>query len=216
MSATSAVISVAILVASFILAMASFYIISDETKQTKKTYIEEVLSFVTNFIILIWIGKIVFNVSTFIKDPIVVLAYPSHSSAFYFAFVISLLLVVRKVIQKKVQLALFSYTTIGIVLLASFFYEFMDLVWQDNTYGWRYLTLLVTLTIIFVVLNTYLSKQLLSGLILIIWGTGQWLLAMTLPFTTVFGYLISPWFFVVLMIIGVVLMFINNRKQVTS
>src|SRR5690625_3616935 len=71
---------------SFIAGFIFFYLMSALSKAKKKQQAEEVTSLLINFVIYIWIGKILLNFLTFIKDPLAVLAYPSNSHAFYISY----------------------------------------------------------------------------------------------------------------------------------
>src|SRR5690625_1193530 len=89
---------IAIIVMIFIIGLMFFYLTRPLSHVEIKQQIEEVISLLINFVIFIWIGKIVFRFSIFIEDPLAILAYPSDSSAFYVA---SLLIVVNIVYKDR-------------------------------------------------------------------------------------------------------------------
>src|SRR5690625_4872518 len=72
---------------SFIAGFIFFYIFSNLHKTEKKEHIQEITSLIINFIIFIWIAKILLNFNLLIKDPFAGLAYPSNSNSFYLAIV---------------------------------------------------------------------------------------------------------------------------------
>ena len=61
--------SIAILILSLSMGFLTYYLLSDFAKGKKKNYMEEVLGQLINFVIYIWVGKIILNLSTFIVDP---------------------------------------------------------------------------------------------------------------------------------------------------
>ncbi|MFD2638415.1 hypothetical protein [Piscibacillus salipiscarius] len=214
MAATSVLISVGTLVVSFIVGIITYFLTSQESIDVRKKNIEEVSSFIVNVIIFIWIGKILLNINLFIQDPLAVLAYPSYSSAFYIGLIGAVLVFVRRMKKGLVDLAPFLNSLMVIFIFTSFTYEFVDYVWNDNLYTWRYLTLLFGITMIYIMISNKVSYYLTSGLLMVLWGLGQTILSILLPFTTVFGYLISIWFFIIISIIGIVLLL--TRKQVKA
>lgn len=68
-AATFKLMSIGIIIISFVVGLIFFYMISYLSKEQRKAQIEEIVSQLINFIIFIWIGKIILNFSIFIKDP---------------------------------------------------------------------------------------------------------------------------------------------------
>src|SRR5699024_9944880 len=85
---TSVYLSIGMIIISWFLGLFSYSLINHVSQEEKKANLEELGSQFINFIFLIWIGKIVFNFTSFIKSPTVILAYPSNSTAFYFAIIL--------------------------------------------------------------------------------------------------------------------------------
>lgn len=88
MLSTTVMMSIGILVSSFIVGFLFYFLIADEAKERKKQHAENILSLLINFILYIWIGKVVIHINLFVQDPLAVLAYPSDSRAFYIASVL--------------------------------------------------------------------------------------------------------------------------------
>src|SRR5690625_2232093 len=93
--------SIGIIIVSILAGLVFFYMTSHLPKEHKKAQLEEMFSQLVNFIIFIWVGKIILNVSIFIEDPLAILAYPSNSEAFYLAVLLSTILLFYKSWQKK-------------------------------------------------------------------------------------------------------------------
>ena len=100
-AATFKLMSIGIIIISFVVGLIFFYMISYLSKEQRKAQIEEIVSQLINFIIFIWIGKIILNFSIFIKDPLAILAYPSNAEAFYLAVLFSAILLFYKAYKKK-------------------------------------------------------------------------------------------------------------------
>lgn len=214
MAYTQVLISISILIISFIVGSLFFYYISPLTKTEKKQQLEEILSQVVNFVIFIWIGKIITNIAIFIRAPLTILAYPSNSQAFYVAVLLMIITIAYKVWRNKFRLYPFLQAFIPVFLAASFVYEFINMTQSENAYAWGYLGLLMLLLIMYIFLNERLTSNGMF-LLVIIWGAGQLLLSFVLPFTTIFGYIVAPWFLIVLVSLFIIL-FIYDRKRESS
>src|SRR5699024_10986539 len=85
MASTTIMKSIGILIASFIFGMVLLYIVFTGTKEKRKQQLDIILSYTIQFVLYIWLGKIIASLDLFIQDPIAVLAYPGDSTAFYLA-----------------------------------------------------------------------------------------------------------------------------------
>ena len=205
--------SITTLFISLIIGFISNYIISDLSKEQKKKNTEEMVSQLINFIIFIFISKIILNLPLFISDPLVVLAYPSDSGAFYLAILFSALLLIYKDVRKKMDLLIFIESSIPVFLITSFVYEFIQFVLNDNTYSFGYLILLAVLLVLYYLITERITTSTLIILMIIGWSAGMFLLAFIQPFATVFGYIMAPWFIVVFLIISLSYIMIKKRKK---
>lgn len=125
---TAKLISLAIIIASVLVGIISFYLMSPLAKVEKKQFIEELSSQVINFVLFIWVAKIILNLPLFITEPIVVLTYPSNSHAFYLAILLSALLLVYKSVKKKINIFAFIKSGVLVFLVTSFTYEMIQIV----------------------------------------------------------------------------------------
>ncbi|OZU87569.1 hypothetical protein CIL03_15870 [Virgibacillus indicus] len=196
-------IEISIIVLSLAAGFISFYILSDLSKKQKKRQIDELTSKLVNFVIFIWIGKIILNFSIFIKDPLAILAYPSDSDSFYIAVLFTAIILAYKSIRKKMKVPAFMESFLHVFLIASFLYEFIQLVWNDNTYAFGYLILLAVLLVLFFLTRERLAASLTIMVMLIGWSAGVLVLTLIQPFVTVFGYIMEPWFLIVFFIINI-------------
>ncbi|HLS59574.1 MAG TPA: hypothetical protein VK044_00390 [Virgibacillus sp.] len=214
MASAQVLTSIAIIVMSFIIGLMFFYLTSPLSHVERKQQIEEVISLLINFVIFIWIGKIVVRFSIFIEDPLAILAYPSDSSAFYVASLLIVVNIVYKMKRHQFDAESLMRTFVPVFLVSSFVYEFIEMVWQGNVYSWLYLGLLMVLLLLFLVGSNQLSETRMSYLLVLIWTTGQLVLTFIEPFATVFGFIMTQWYLIGLLVLFSGLL-IYNRKWVS-
>ncbi|WP_440896354.1 hypothetical protein ACS127_17810 [Amphibacillus sp. Q70] len=207
------VIAIGIIIISFIIGFVFFYIFGDFLKEEKKKYIEALISQLLNFIIFIWIGKILLNFSLFVQDPLAVLAYPSDSKAFYLAVLFTAITVIYHLKHKNLETLKFFEAFTHIFLLSLFFYEFFQVILGNDLYAIGYLIVLVILLITFFLLRSYLSIYLFLKIVLTGWTIGMLGLSFIYPFVSVFGYLIERWFILMFFTGCLSVLIINERKR---
>ena len=212
MAAASAQTSIVIIILSLSVGFLSFYLMGDLSRKKKKIYMEELASQLMNFIIFMWIGKVLLNFPVFIKEPLTILAYPSNSHAFYLAVFFSVLTISIKSHRQKVDAALFLNAFIHVFLLSSFVYEFIQIVWSNNTYSISYMGLLGVFIIAFVVLRVHMATYRLNIIMLVGWTLGTLGLAFFMPFTMVFGYTVAPWFLSLILIFCLTVIILKRKK----
>lgn len=214
MATISALASIAIIVISLLAGFLAFYLISDLSKMEKKKHIGELTSQLMNFVIFIWVGKILLNFSVFIRDPLAILAYPSNSSAFYLALFFSAVTIAIKSKRDQIDVLSLVKSFIYVFLIGSFVYEFIQIVWNNDTYSISNMILLTVLIIIFLFMRGRLTTNMLIIIMVIGWTSGTLALAYIMPFTMVFGFTMAPWFLGLFLIIFLTLMMFNKRKRV--
>lgn len=214
--ATAAILSsIAIIVISIIAGFISFYLIGDLSRSHKKKQLEEITSQLINFVIFIWLGKILLNFSVFIKDPLAILAYPSDSHAFYFAVLLSSIMLAYKSVRKQLDVQGLMNSFLPVFLAASVVYEFIQIVWYKDTYSIGYMVLLTVLLVIYLILHDRVAALTLTIIMLTGWSAGTLALAVILPFTTVFGYIMAPWFMGLFFLTSFTLIILKQRKRVS-
>ncbi|GAA0465464.1 MULTISPECIES: hypothetical protein [Alkalibacillus] len=211
MTTTTAMIQIAIIIVSFLLSFIVFMFISPLNKQLKKQYLDETVSFIINIVLLIWLGKVVFNLSLILTDPMAVLAYPSGAREFYFGITVAVIIFIAKHKKKEIRIIPFLHAFLTIFIFASFIYEFMELIVQGHTYSFNYLTLLFIVLITFVMMNS-LSFGISSGVTITLWSLGQLALTTVQPFITIFSYMVSPWFIMIVFMGGISILITNIKK----
>src|SRR5699024_3336455 len=136
---------IGVIVGSFLIGFIFFYVTSPMTKKSRKHALDHLSNLLIIFVVGIWIGKIVLNINVFVKDPFAILAYPSDSSAFYFASFLTMVYIGWKVSRKTVTDFNMLIAFVPVFLASSFTYEFIQMMWCDNIFCWMYMWLLTIL-----------------------------------------------------------------------
>lgn len=210
MAIQQALLKIGILLISFGVGLSFFYVTSTFATKDRKYFLDQVISQLINFIIFIWIGKIIYHFDIFIEDPLAVLAYPSDVNAFYIASLLLIILISYQVMKGKIHLPYFIQTFFPVFLSASFVYEFIQLMFYEaqNIY---------TLTLLMVLLLGYLFgwKQWQQQLYLIVlWASGQVVISFFVPFITIFDYIISRLFFIGIILLAIILYSYHMKRRV--
>ncbi|MFY3792176.1 hypothetical protein ACOQFO_10930 [Ureibacillus sp. MALMAid1270] len=189
MASTAKVISLASIFFSIIVGLLIYYWISPSNKEEMKIQFEKVVNFLLNFIIFMWIAKVVLNITIFIKDPLAVLAYPADSTAFYLAIIASFTRLVFN--QKNLNLFNFLSVLLPVVLTASFMFEFTQFIQDHNWYSLTNMIVFMILVTFFYYFIDKISPLNLYLILLISWLTGTLIMYFTQPYVSFFGYLLS-------------------------
>src|SRR5690625_4050801 len=123
MARIQVLIEVGILVGSFLFGLLIYYFANSFSKEKKKQHIDLVISQMINFVIFIWIGKIIYQFRMFIQDPIAVLSYPGHAEFVYIATVLFLISIGVQVYWKKFDLKTYINVFIPVMNVSGFLYE---------------------------------------------------------------------------------------------
>lgn len=214
MVSASKLIPIGFIGISIIIGLTTLYLIGDQSKQTRKEQIAGIVSQFINFIIYIWVGKIIVNFFVFIKDPLAILAYPSSSHAFYIAVLVSVMINVIKTKSRSIDVHRSIELVVLFFLVTSFVYEFIQLVWNSNPFSLGYLVLSGILLVLFIIIRGRIEVHTLIVMVVTGWSVGMLLLAFIYPFVTVFGYIMTPWFIGLFYLISISIIIIQNRKRV--
>lgn len=209
MAIASKLTSIGFIIGSFAIGILVYYLFTEQSKEEKKKQIEEITSQLINLVIFIWLGKILLNISIFLSDPLSILAYPSDSSAFYFAIGLSSITFVYQSIRKKKEIIPIIEAFIPIFFISSFVYEFSQYVINDNATSFGYIILLGILIILFQFLNV--SHKLIA--LVLVWSVGLLILSTIQPFVMVFGYIMEPWFIGLLFVMNTLIISFAQRRE---
>lgn len=211
MAKVQALIEVGILLVSFLFGILFFYFASSADKLKKKEQIDLISSQLINYVIFIWLGKIIFHFPLFIQDPFAVLAYPSSTEAFYIA---TILFVGTVAFQRyRGKLSLYSLLAVfpPVVIASSFLYEFIQMqFFQKNAL--IYLGLHIALLIAYLLLEKNVTNQ---SILMFTWAAGLLLISFVAPFVMIFKFIISRSFIIIFMLvmIGVFLYYRRRNKS---
>ena len=210
---TSAFYGLIAIVISFVVGALFYYVLKEDTRQNKRKQIEEVGSQIINFIMYIWIGKIILKNPPFIKDPMAVLPYPSDSKAFYFATICIFIHIYLKFRNKQEEKFQLLQTFLPIFIVSQFTYEFMQIVFFEMKPNWLLLIFYACLIFLYMILNNKLSERKIQLTILTFLLMGNSLLAIFTR-TYVFGYPLHAIYFVLMFIWMLAFIIINNKRLV--
>lgn len=194
MAIISKLILISIIAISFALAFLAFYAMSSLDKMQRKKQLEEITSQLINFVLFLWLAKILLNLPLFVQDPLAVLAYPSNSESFYLAALLTGGLLVYKARKRKIAGALLAHSFLQVFLAASFFYEFIQMMWRDNPFSFPYLVVYGVLLALFHVLQGRVDRQNQISIVLGAGAAGFFAISFMLPYLSIFGYIVEPWF----------------------
>ncbi|MEW9109941.1 MAG: hypothetical protein AB2374_11380 [Cytobacillus gottheilii] len=210
MAITSKLLFFGIVAFSFLAGVIAFYFLSEQPKEQKRREVDEVITALLNFVIFMIIGKVLIHWRIFIDDPLAVLAYPSNSSAFYLAVLFSIALLVYKSKYKQLPFIGFSAAFLHIFLSATFLYEFIQLVWKNNSLSLGNMIIAGLVLVLYFYLREQLKSVNLVLALLTGWSAGMLILSYFQPFITIFGFIVARWFVLAFMVLGVVVMMKRN------
>lgn len=214
MPSTTVLMTIAIHTISIVAGLAIYYLSSKLGVSERKKVIEQLTSYIINFILFIWLAKVIWQLPLFISDPVAVLAYPSNAQAFYLAIFLILIQIGYHCKKRGLNIQVLLFHFIPVLLSASFTYQFIDLVWLNNQFAWGNFLLMMFLLLLFLRLRERLQQRTLIITITLCWVMGKLILNSLLPYTTIFGYMIHPLLYLVVGMICMVL-FVIRRKRVS-
>lgn len=182
---------------AILLGIAFYFFMTDETKQFKKQAIEQFLSYLINFILYLQVGKIILNIPLLIKDPFAILAYPGDRFAFYLATVFTLVHSFIQAKRGKVKLLSLFQTSFAILLVSFFVYDFIELIIADDSRKIILLFLNGGLILLYVFIH-----NVKTGLIFSLWAFIQLIFASYYSYTTIYNFLITPIYFIVILLLA--------------
>jgi len=204
--------TIGILTISLLMGFLFFYITTNEPKDVKKKQLENLLSFIINFIIFIWIGKIIVRIDIFVDDPLAILAYPSNVAAFYVATVLLAMNVSYTLFRRKQKAKELFNTFVPVLIATTFIFEFFQFVYMKYERAWILVLFLAILLLVLVLMQGKVAQHHANLLVFIAWITGQIILSTLIKYPVIFGYQVHSLFFISLFIL-VFIYFIYTKKR---
>src|SRR5699024_3247940 len=155
MATTTALIFVGEFVLSFVFAILIIYIVDEGDKKEKYQKIDRLLSQLLQFVIYIWLAKIVWGIPLLFSHPLSVLAYPSNSTHFYTAAVLWGIHFYWKYRKRTNEIEAELNDFLWATLLALFMYDFLEIVLNSNAHLNFYF---IALTVIVAVTTLYQKR----------------------------------------------------------
>lgn len=208
MAKVQALIEISILLGSFLFGILFFYFASTYSKEEKKKKIDLVSSQFINYVIFIWLGKIIFHFKLFIQDPFAVLAYPSGSEAFYIATIIFVGSIGFQRYRGKISISDLLEVFVPVLIASSFMYEFIQMqFFQKNALP--YLVLLIVLLIAYLLFEKTVAKQ---AILMLAWTMGLFILSFIAPFVMIFQFMITR-VFILISILAMIAIYVYYRRR---
>lgn len=211
--ATLAIIPMLLNILSVILGVSVFYIVSDLAKVHKKKRAEQAISHIVNFVLFLWLSKILLNLPLLFSDPLALLAYPSDSKAFYLAIFFSAASLFYGMTSGRIHGWQLIQTLLYILLPASFFYAFAQIAWFDDAYAFGNLIVYAVLLALFLALKDRLSPNRVGSVLLSVWAAGMFLIFSVQSYASAFGYGMEPWFIFILFTAGHLIILLSTRRR---
>lgn len=199
MTWTNAIEHIAILMISFVIGVGSYIGMSKEPFQQLKKRLDWLLSIVIQLVIYIWLAKVLVLFKLVIKDPFAVLAYPSNATMLYLALLFTGIHIAIH-IKKGVLLGSEMIRVFVPVLLSTHFVYSCIQVYQTSRTAFLIQAGIGVLLIIIYVMFEKVHYVRGSLLLLILWSFGNGWIAIIYEHYTLFGYLLSPFIYVGLMV----------------
>lgn len=209
---TETLISAVILGVSGVFGSIIYFMMNSSSKSEKKGTLEELLSQFINLMIFIYIIKIILNLDIFLADPMAVLAYPSDSTVFYSAIVLTGFMIIYKNIKGKIDLRRYSDGLITVFLTSSMMYEFIHFIIYDDTYAFVYFIVLAVVFLVFYMLYNRVEKKNILIIAVLLWTPAIIIMSTVYGTATVFDYTMLPWFGVLLAAGGILLILFAYGK----
>lgn len=212
MTITNIAIFAFIQIVSLILTYGLYYLYSNQNHVTKKSILNEIVSNIMNFVIFVWLSKVLLNITLFFQDPMAVLVYPSNAQSFYIAFLLTTILFLIQIRKKKVDLNAFYIGFAFVFLTGSIVSELIQYFWQDNLSSMGYLILIILLLSTLILLEDKMKVQYLMYVLISTYSVGLFILTFIYPFATVFGYIIHPVFIGIFFGMSLLVVYMTNKK----
>lgn len=195
MASTTVLIFIGILVASLVFGIGLFYGSHTGSKRIKKQQIDVILSYSVQFVIYIWLGKMIASFPRILHDPIAVLASPADSTAFYIAtfFILFHLFIQQK--RRKMNDELLIKGFVPVFFATSFFNGFLQITINQDEMN-LYFVWVMVLSIVSIWILQKPVTWLQSSILMMIWAVGACIISLQKGYIVMFGFLLQPIYFI--------------------
>ena len=212
MFSSSAFIYVLTIIISFSIGILYYLLMEEETNELKRASLDVFISQLINFILYMWLAKILLRLPTFVKDPLAVLAYPSNSKVFYLATVFIFIHILMKLKHRKDRLHLIR-TMIPVFFVAHFLFEFIQTVVIGMKPNWTLLVFYMLLAIVYTLLNGKVRQDILLRISVYSWIVGQMILAIFTK-VSIFGYSVGLLYLLALLILTIGITLYSRKTKI--
>lgn len=201
MPLNSVMLSIGILFASFLGGILFYYVVDHNDKQHKKYELDQFLNVLIQFILYLWLMKIIAQFSMVFQDPMSVLAHPANSMHFLFASIILLVHLWFKY-RNNTSATINLFQTGSFIIIASLFiYEILQLLTQPGADFNVMIVVLAALIVTNVLLYGKHNELILSGSLIGVFLIVACGFAFFKGYYMFFGFMLSPYYFLLLIIL---------------
>lgn len=205
--------TIGIVLLSFILGRYGFYFFIKENNQLS---MGELINWLMNLVIFMWLGKVILNMPIFLSDPVSILAYPSDSSALFVGLIGSLIIFYIQFRKNKEGILLFLNQLTFIVLLSSAIHYILKVIILDASIDYLYLLITSGIIILMVTIWERLDSKTKFLVLVTCWSFGLVFgLLVFQPYVLIFNYNIQLWFLIGYWLISIVILLssLSNIKK---
>ncbi|ENH97692.1 hypothetical protein J416_03971 [Gracilibacillus halophilus YIM-C55.5] len=198
---------------SIALGVIVFLFIRPFSKNEMKQRMDEIFQLLLTFMICLWLGKILFHWSTFIEDPVAILAYPSNSQAFYVGILLTAVYSRWRITSHMDHVTYFQwlFSWLFVFIASSFVYQFIQISIENDGNG-LYLSLLVMLLVGALFSLQRASLYGITSSLLFFWSLGQLAISFFWQ-TSIFQFHLHTLFYLVLLIMSIVHIIYWRRRM---
>lgn len=201
MPINTVMLSIGILAVSFLGGILFFYVMDTGTKQAKKYQLDQFLNVLIQFILYIWVMKVVVQLPRFFDDPLSVLAHPANSWHFLIASIVLMAHLWIKYRKSKPAAATLFQTSSFIFLASLFIYDILQIAVKPATDVNVMTILLAVLVVVYVLFYSKFNPKLLGSLTVGIFLLVACGISIYKGYYILFDFMLSPYFYLLMIIL---------------
>lgn len=212
---TTALETIGLLIVSYALGCLFYYVVATEKGQRKRRLLDGFLSLTINFVIFIWVGKIVSQGLRIFRDPLATLAYPSNALAIYMATALFIAHLIYRRMRKQIRDEILVPVAIPVVLATIFIYESMRILLYSDKTSLMFVVFLMVLLLIQLFRPEHLQDLNMGIYLFLIFLLGCIVFAITVGngYATLLNYRLHLLYFISLFILTFSSFMYMKRRQ---
>ncbi|HLS66727.1 MAG TPA: hypothetical protein VK029_07010 [Pseudogracilibacillus sp.] len=213
---TTALVTIGKLIVSYAFGCLFYYVTATEERNIKKKLLDELLALTINFVIFIWIGKILSQGLRIFRDPLAALAYPSNAASIYIATSLFIVHLLYRHFRKGKRDEEIIRVATPVVLATVFIYESVETIFHSGKQSLMIVVFLMVLLFIHLFKPDHFCNLEMAVYLLLIFLLGCIVFAVTIgaAYVSIFYYRLHLLYFISLFIlIFSTFMFMKRRQN---